>query len=79
MQGGHGANAFGGVFQPPVANDAEHDILAALLRWVEDGLAPTTIIATKFNNDTVADGVTFTRPLCKVRSLIRGRWATDDY
>lgn len=67
-QGGHGANSFGGPFQQVVPNDPEHDILAALIHWVEDGVAPTTIIATKFNNDIAADGVAFTRPLCMVRS-----------
>ncbi|EIW55287.1 tannase-domain-containing protein [Trametes versicolor FP-101664 SS1] len=36
-----------------------------------DGVAPTKILATKFNNDVAADGVAFTRPLCKVRPLIR--------
>lgn len=67
MQGGHGANSFGGSFQQAVPNDPAHDILAALIHWVEDGVAPNTIIATKFNNDSAADGVAFTRPLCKVR------------
>lgn len=67
MQGGHGANSFGGAFQQTVPFDAEHDVLAALMHWVEDGVAPTKILATKFNNDVAADGVAFTRPLCKVR------------
>ncbi|KAL1944835.1 hypothetical protein VTO73DRAFT_2455 [Trametes versicolor] len=63
--GGHGANSFGGATQQTVAFDAEHDVLAALMRWVEDGVAPERIVATKFNNDTLTDGVAFTRPLCK--------------
>lgn len=37
------------------------------MHWVEDGVAPTQITATKFNNDTLSEGVAFTRPLCKVR------------
>ncbi|KAL1946237.1 hypothetical protein VTO73DRAFT_15364 [Trametes versicolor] len=63
--GGHGANSFGGAFQQTVPFDAEHDVLAALMHWVEDGVVPTKILATKFNNDVEADGVAFTRRLCK--------------
>ncbi|KAI0631068.1 feruloyl esterase-like protein [Trametes polyzona] len=71
---GHGANAFGAVFQPPpLKNDAEHNILTAMIRWVEEGVAPTKIIAAKYNNDTAADGVAFTRPLCKHPLKIRYR------
>lgn len=69
-QGGHGANSFGGPFQQVVPNDPKYDILAALIHWVEDGVAPTAIIATKFNNDIAANGVAFTRPLCMVRSYV---------
>ncbi|EIW55264.1 feruloyl esterase-like protein [Trametes versicolor FP-101664 SS1] len=76
--GGHGANAFGGVSQPPVAPDAAHDILAALLRWVEHGVAPTTIVATKFRNDTLSEGVAFTRPLCKHPLVVRYRGGDPD-
>ncbi|TGO31415.1 hypothetical protein BHYA_0910g00020 [Botrytis hyacinthi] len=39
----------------PGYSDLRHDILLALMTWVENGTAPDSIIATKFNDDlTVA-------------------------
>lgn len=45
--------------------DAQHNVLAALVQWVEGGAAPETITGTKFVNDTVASGVDFERSHCK--------------
>jgi hypothetical protein len=59
--GGPGPNEFG---QAGGAGDAEHDIVVALERWVEQGVAPTRIVATKFNGDDKPKGVAMTRPLC---------------
>jgi feruloyl esterase len=62
--GGDGPNAFGnGVSNGPVI-DADHDLLTALERWVEQGVAPEQIIATHYVNNTPASGVQFQRPLC---------------
>jgi Tannase and feruloyl esterase len=62
--GGAGPNAFGnGANDGPVI-DAEHDLLKALERWVEHGVAPKTIIATHYVNNSAAQGVQFQRPLC---------------
>jgi hypothetical protein len=44
--------------------DAEHDLVKALERWVEEGIAPQRIIATHYVNNTPAQGVAFQRPLC---------------
>jgi hypothetical protein len=63
--GGAGANSFGNVFAgPPVSSDPKHDIFKALVDWVEFGIAPEQIVATKFINDNPASGVAFARPLC---------------
>jgi len=63
--GGAGANSFGNVFAgPPVSSDPKHDIFKALVDWVEFGIAPEQIVATKFINDNPASGVAFTLPLC---------------
>jgi hypothetical protein len=35
-----------------------------MLNWVENGTAPTQVIATKWNNDTLEDGLSMQRPLC---------------
>jgi feruloyl esterase len=62
--GGGGPNAFGnGASNGPVI-DAEHDVLKALERWVEQGVAPKKIIATHYVNNSPAQGVQFQRPLC---------------
>jgi feruloyl esterase len=62
--GGLGANAFGnGTVNGPVI-DADHDLVAALERWAEQGVAPDRIIATHYVNNVAAQGVQFQRPLC---------------
>jgi feruloyl esterase len=62
--GGAGPNAFGnGLSNGPVI-DADHDLLKALERWVEDGKAPQKVIATHYVNNVAAQGVQFQRPLC---------------
>jgi feruloyl esterase len=40
------------------------DALTLLVNWAENGVAPETIVATKFVNDTPPAGVQMTRPLC---------------
>jgi Tannase and feruloyl esterase len=60
--GGDGPNAFGNA-TPPVI-DADHDVLKALERWVEQGVAPDQIIATHYVNNNAASGIAFQRPLC---------------
>jgi feruloyl esterase len=59
--GGPGPNEFG---QGGGNGDAEHDLVTALERWVEQGVAPAHIIASKFHGDDPAKGVAMTRPLC---------------
>jgi len=44
--------------------DADHDLLKALERWVEQDVAPHEIIATHYVNNNPASGVQFQRPLC---------------
>ena len=62
--GGAGPNAFGnGTNNGPVI-DADHDLLKALERWVEQVIAPDKIIATHYVNNSAAQGVAFQRPLC---------------
>jgi Tannase and feruloyl esterase len=65
--GGPGATAFGQDEAAP-RSGADHDIFTSLVQWVEDGRAPTTIIATKYKEtDSAKDAhpqVEMTRPLC---------------
>jgi feruloyl esterase len=69
--GGHGPSAF--------------DKLGALDRWVEDGVAPERLIATKYDNDLAAmvgqpAKVVRTRPLCAWPKVARysGAGSTDE-
>ena len=63
---GPGAFAIGqGTATPEVEYDATHNVLAAVVRWVENGTAPNTIIGTKFKGDVVENGVVFQHRHCK--------------
>jgi feruloyl esterase len=55
------------------------DPLTALVTWVDTGVAPETIIATKFVNDT-PPAVQMTRPLCVFPKVAKfnGSGSTDD-
>ncbi len=70
---GQGANSFGGVGQQiPPTRDAVHDLQTALEEWVEQGVAPTHLIATKYvDDDADTTAVEFTRKLCPYPSVAR--------
>jgi feruloyl esterase len=61
---GPGPNIFGGADNPGGPADAFHNVLLALQAWVELGVAPDKIIATKYADDNPAGAVIMTRPLC---------------
>ncbi|GAA6043245.1 hypothetical protein JCM8097_008483 [Rhodosporidiobolus ruineniae] len=44
--------------------DAKHDMVLALIDWVEKGIAPEVIIGAKYNEDDKRQGVKFERKLC---------------
>ena len=62
--GGPGPNSFGNGNSDGPVIDPKHDLLKALEMWVERGVAPYKIIATKYFDDNPAKGVAFQRPLC---------------
>lgn len=78
--GGPGPWGFGGRGQPAPSNDAEHNIVRALERWVEQGVAPEKIIAAKFVKDDPKQGVARTRPLCPYPQIAKytGSGSIDD-
>ncbi|MBV8672906.1 MAG: tannase/feruloyl esterase family alpha/beta hydrolase [Acidobacteriaceae bacterium] len=68
--GGPGATSFG-QDQAAVPHDAQHDIFAALVDWVEKGNAPSSLIASKMPENAASDPPPpgslkpeMTRPLC---------------
>lgn len=75
--GGPGANVFNGPDNLGGPEDPDHDVFLALRQWVENGVAPTSIIGTKYVNDTPADGVAFTRPMCPYPQFPRYRGTGD--
>jgi hypothetical protein len=59
------------VAQPPLMPDAKHDIFRALQAWVEEGVAPHSVVATKYIGDQAANGVQMTRPVCVYPNVAR--------
>jgi feruloyl esterase len=70
--GGPGPNSFGNVGDPPVL-DPQNDVLMALENWVERGIAPDRLIASRVANDRVER----TRPLCPYPKRARYRGQGD--
>jgi hypothetical protein len=52
------------VAPPPPVEDAEHDAFIALQQWVERGIAPQRLVATKYVDDQPSLGIQMTRPIC---------------
>lgn len=73
--GGPGANSFGQLGQG--APDPQRNIELALEEWVEKGIAPAAIVATKFVDDDPAKGVKFTRPLCPYPQIAKYKGTGD--
>jgi feruloyl esterase len=72
--GGPGPNEFG---QAGGNGDAEHDLVVALEHWVEQGVAPTHIIATKYVGDEKSKGIALTRPLCPFPQVAKYKGSGD--
>ncbi len=70
---GPGASSFGGAGQQtPPARDPAHDLQKALENWVENGVAPETMIATKYTDDAATTRtVRLTRLLCSYPKVAR--------
>ncbi|HKH93167.1 MAG TPA: tannase/feruloyl esterase family alpha/beta hydrolase [Gemmatimonadaceae bacterium] len=73
---GPGATIFGNPGAESPLCDAQHDLLEALDRWVEQGVAPERIVASRLDGRRV----TRTRPLCPYprRAVYVGTGSTDD-
>ncbi|HEY1806353.1 MAG TPA: tannase/feruloyl esterase family alpha/beta hydrolase [Terracidiphilus sp.] len=80
--GGPGPDSFGqaGPDSASGPDDPQHDILLALQHWVEDGVAPETVIAAQYAGEGAARKITRTRPLCAYPKVARykGAGSTDD-
>ena len=76
--GGPGPTAFGGSVVVPASElDADHDMVSAVARWVEKGVAPDRIIAAKYLDNNPAKSVAFERPLCAYPQVARYKGSGD--
>jgi Tannase and feruloyl esterase len=73
--GGAGPNSFGNGGRAAPSRDPEHDIFAALERWVERGVAPERIIGTGRVVDDPSKPLT--RPLCPYPQVAQYRGFGD--
>ncbi|RAH42152.1 tannase and feruloyl esterase [Aspergillus brunneoviolaceus CBS 621.78] len=53
-----------GKYSVPNFHDAKHDVLLALMEWVENGTALDAVIGTAYANFTTMDAITRQRPIC---------------
>jgi feruloyl esterase len=77
--GGPGPSSFGATVTS-TQSDAQHDMSVALERWVEQGIAPDQIIASKRTTADPKVPAVRTRPLCAYPQVARykGSGSTDD-
>jgi hypothetical protein len=77
--GGPGPSNFGATVGP-IATDPQHDMSMALERWVEQGVAPNEIIASKRQGVDPKAPPIRTRPLCPYPQVAwyKGSGSTDD-
>lgn len=47
-----------------VSDDADHDVVSAMQAWVEKGVAPKQLIASRFKGTDISQGIDIQRPLC---------------
>jgi feruloyl esterase len=80
--GGDGPTAFNSANGGTRATSGkpEDDLFAATIHWVEDGVAPTQVVATKYVDDAPAKGVAMKRPLCAYpqKAWYKGSGDTSD-
>ena len=69
---GVGPNAVGGSFGlPSPSHDPTHDVVAALAHWVEDGVAPDQLIATRYRDNDPTKEIEAQRPWCAYPRIAR--------
>jgi feruloyl esterase len=73
--GGPGPDSFG--LGGSGGKDAQHNVELALEQWVEKGIAPSAIIATKYEGVDSARRVKMTRPLCLYPAVAKYKGSGD--
>lgn len=62
---GPGASFIGNIKKNTASLDPDENVLMAMVRWVEEDIAPETITGTAFVNGTQSAGLAFKRAHCK--------------
>jgi hypothetical protein len=77
--GGPGPSSFGQL-GTTTAKGSEHGMYDALEQWVEKGVAPGAVVATKYVEDNPGKGAKMTRPLCAYPQIAayKGTGDTND-
>ena len=65
--GGQGASNIGNQGPSSWTTDPSGNVLMAIVKWVEEGIAPEYVEGAKFKNSTVglSSGIDYTRQHCK--------------
>jgi hypothetical protein len=74
--GGPGPDSFGQNGATD-GKDPEHSMGLALEQWVEKGIAPSAIVATKYEGDDSGKRVKMTRPLCPYPQVAKYKGSGD--
>jgi hypothetical protein len=76
--GGPGPSSFGQLALGTASPDSQHSIYAALEQWVEKGIAPERIVATRYVNALdPSQGIKMTRPLCAYPQVAKYKGTGD--
>jgi Tannase and feruloyl esterase len=75
--GGPGPDFFGQEGPSPMEKDARHSVQLAVEQWVEKGVAPSAIIATKYEERGATGDVKMTRPLCAYPQVAKYKGSGD--
>jgi len=75
--GGPGPDSFGQAGPSPMERDAGHSVQLAVEQWVEKGVAPSAIIATKYEDRGASGDVKMTRPLCPYPQVAKYKGSGD--
>jgi hypothetical protein len=72
--GGPGASFIGNQRRNTASLDPQENVLMAIVRWVEEGIAPDTITGTAFRNGNQSAGIDFKRKHCRwpYRNVYKG-------
>ncbi|KAK1599287.1 tannase and feruloyl esterase [Colletotrichum navitas] len=78
--GGPGAVNIGNQAKNLASYDPEENVLMAMVRWVEEGIAPEHITGTAFVNNTRSAGVDYKRKHCRwpTRNVFNGKGSYKD-